>query len=169
MIFPKWLLFLVCIVASLFARSQERPRPDSVSYSSDWGRVFYTPAALFNDVRFSAIKFKNGKPGIWLRLTVEKVVTEKGRKYIDVNPDSINLKLNNDLIAFGKSYRDSIYFSNNGDLLVNTIYLLGPTETQLLKAKNVTDIVVLVNNKPVILHFSKRSQKMIKEMANSSY
>ncbi|MBV4359691.1 hypothetical protein [Pinibacter aurantiacus] len=168
--FQKWFLFLVCIISSLFVRSQELPSLDSVvSYSSNLGRVYYTPAVLVDNISFSAIKFRNGQPGIWLRLMVEKVVTEKGRRNIDVNPDSISLKLNNEVIAFGKSYRDSIYFSNKGDLLVNTFYLLNPTEIEFLKEKNVTDIIVTVNNKPVVLHISKRSQKMIKEMANNSY
>ncbi len=157
--------FIIFYLGTILCYSQPVNNTDTtVTFTSDKLNISYSPSNLFSKISIATNKFASGRQGIEFSLT-----TKQKLKTPNIRIDSIILKSSVDkILTLNNPYRDTVYYRKDGGLSLMTIHWLNNTQLKMLRQEIITTIILTVDEKPLIIKITKKSQKQFNEVAKKN-
>lgn len=157
-------IFISLCFWTYFSYSQNTLNDTAIVLTSEQVKLSYSPTDLFSSVSIATGKFLDGQKGIKFFLL------SKPRQATPViMVDNIILQTSaNKLVTLNNPYKDTIYLLSDGGLSLTSIHIVDKSKCDILKENLITAIVLIVDNKQVLINLRKKSQLKFKDLLNET-
>jgi hypothetical protein len=153
------------ILSTLTIYSQTTIQQDPIIIkTSEIIDISYSPKTLIASATYSLKTFSGQKQGI------EFVLKTKPNDRLNIRIDSIILNtVDNKFLVLNTPYKDTVYYHDDGGLVLTTTHWLNSSQADFLKNEIVTTIIFPTDKQSIALSISKKSNRKLQVMARSQF
>ena len=161
----KYFIAALFIFSTTHLSAQTNVNNGNVVFSTNLTAVSFEPETVISKVFYSIKKFVNGKEGIEFSFLIKPV-----KDMPKVNLDSIILtSADFKILAIHKAVFDTTYSLMDITLSYNTVHSLDDAAIKFLKEEMISDITLYIDDSPVTIRLTKKSQSKLNKDAKLNY
>jgi hypothetical protein len=139
--------------------SQYPIKDPAIAFTSDQIKLSYTPTDLVTSISVASVKFANGENGIKFFFMLKPRENPPGAMLNNMILKSSTGKM----LTLNSPFKDTLYYLNDHGLSITTIQRLDKQELETLKEELITTIILIADEKQVLINLRKKSQKNFRE------